>query len=695
MKNLRTYKDRLFITNFKTKSHKFFTRKSFFVLILYILIFATAFSFAFYDFFPRVTNLQVGSISQENIIAKRTVSFVDTNKTNELREKIAESVSPVYRFDTKKQQVVSNNIDKFFSDLINVVSLNAKEDEKKSMLDNILGNNSQYTTLILKENVENLNKLKTYIYDSTYKLMITGVRSDELSQAIKIGSDDIKNSNFNDQEKSFLIYVLEKFLQPNLIYDSAATENAKEEIMKSVPSVKITIQEGSIVVNKGDKITQDNIEILQALGLVRSRDAWKSILNIIFLIFISIGVSYLSIIKSKVVNDKTLIKKTDEFLITFAITYLLASSIKGISYYIIPIPLFAMILFEFTDFPTTLILSIAFLLIVSIPINMSPILILTLLLSIVIYLIALRKTSRISTFIYAGIIGGGIFSIATLLSNLSAKEALSSSLLNSIFSFTNFFISTIIAIGFVYILEHVFNEVTDIRLLELSDTKNPLLKELLLKASGTYQHSMMVANMASNAAEAIGANELLTKVGAYYHDIGKMIHPYYFTENQQMIPNIHNNLSPNLSKTVIINHIKDGVQLARQYKLPDEIIKFIATHHGRTVVSYFYHKAKEHDPNLSKEDFRYPGPLPESKETAILMLADAIEAASHSIEEMDYGKIEDLANSIIQDRVTDGQLDQSEITFSELKIIKESFVKNLISLYHKREKYPDGKENKG
>jgi len=326
---------------------------------------------------------------------------------------------------------------------------------------------------------------------------------------------------------------------------------------------------------------------------------------------------------------------------------------------------------------------------------MSPILILTLLLSIVIYLIALRKTSRISTFIYAGIIGGGIFSIATLLSNLSAKEALSSSLLNSIFSFTNFFISTIIAIGFVYILEHVFNEVTDIRLLELSDTKNPLLKELLLKASGTYQHSMMVANMASNAAEAIGANELLTKVGAYYHDIGKMIHPYYFTENQQMIPNIHNNLSPNLSKTVIINHIKDGVQLARQYKLPDEIIKFVATHHGRTVVSYFYHKAKEHDPNLSKEDFRYPGPLPESKETAILMLADAIEAASHSIEEMDYGKIEDLANSIIQDRVTDGQLDQSEITFSELKIIKESFVKNLISLYHKREKYPDGKENKG
>jgi putative nucleotidyltransferase with HDIG domain len=694
MKNFRLHKNSLFITNVKTKSRKFFTKKSLSVLTLYILIFAIAFSFTFYDFFPRVTDLQVGSIAQENIIAKRTVSFVDTDKTNELKEKIAESVSPVYRLDTKKQQAVANNIDQFFSELISAISLSAKDAEKKAMLENTLGKNSQYIALMLNENIENLNKLKAYIDAQTYKLMITGVRSDELAQAIKIGSDEIKSSSFNEQEKSFLIFALARFLQPNLIYDSTATENAKEDAMKSVPAVRITIQEGSIVVNKGDKITQEALTILQALGLVKSKDAWKSILNIVFLILIFIGISFFAIIKSNIVNDKNIIKKTAEFLITFAITYSLAYYIKGISYYIVPIPLFAMILFEFTDFPTTLTLSIAFLLIVSIPVNISPTLILTLLVSIVIYLIALRKTSRISTFIYAGIIGGGVFSIATLLASLSAKETLSSSLLNSFYGFANFFFSTIIAIGLVYILEHVFNEITDIRLLELSDTKNPLLKELLLKASGTYQHSMMVANMASNAAEGINANALLTRVGSYYHDIGKMIHPYYFTENQQMIPNIHNNLSPNLSKTVIINHVKDGLILASQYKLPEEIIKFITTHHGRTVVSYFYHKAKEQEPNISKEDFRYPGPLPESKETAIVMLADAIEAASHSIEEMDYGKIEDLVNNIIQDRVTDGQLDQSEITFRELKIIKESFVKNLISMYHKREKYPDDKENK-
>ncbi len=695
MKKFRIHRNKLFITKFKTKSRNFFSRKKFFIIILYFIMFAIAFGFAFYSFFPtRITDIQVGSIAQENIIAKRTISFIDVNKTNELREKIAESVSPVYRFDTKKQQNVSSNIDKFFSDLISTISLNVNDEEKKTLLDNLLGNNSKYTALLLKENVENINKLKSYIDALIYRLMITGVRSDELSQAIKIGNDEIKSSTFNEDEKSFLVYVLGSFLQPNLIYDSTASENAKEEAMKSVPPVRITIQEGSIVINKGDKITQDNLEILQALGLVRSKDAWKPILNIIFLILISIAVSYLAITKSATINDKNLIKKTSEFLITFVITYLFAFFIRGISYYLIPVPLFAMILFEFTDFPTTLALSITLLMTISITTNISATLTLTMLLSIIIYLIALRKTSQISSFIYAGITGGAVFSVATILVNLSSKETLSSSLINSFFSFINFFISTIIAIGFVYILEHAFNEVTAIRLLELSDTKNPLLKELLLKAPGTYQHSMMVANLASNAAEAISANALLTKVGTYYHDIGKMVHPYYFTENQQTIPNIHNNLSPNLSKTVIINHIKDGEQIARQYKLPDEIIKFIITHHGRTVVTYFYHKAKEKNANISKEDFRYPGPLPESKETAILMLADAVEAASHSVEDIDYGKIEDLVNTIIDDRVSDGELDESAITFLELKIIKESFVKNLISMYHRREKYPDEKENK-
>jgi putative nucleotidyltransferase with HDIG domain len=244
-------------------------------------------------------------------------------------------------------------------------------------------------------------------------------------------------------------------------------------------------------------------------------------------------------------------------------------------------------------------------------------------------------------------------------------------------------------------MEHLFNEITIMRLLELSDTNNPILKELLIRAPGTYQHSMLVANIASNAAETIGADALLTKVGAYYHDIGKMAHQYFFTENQNGIPNIHDTLSPNLSKSVIINHVKDGVAIAKSFRLPNEMIDFIETHHGKTVVTYFYHKAKEIDPSVSKDDYRYPGPLPQTKETAILFFADAVEAASHSIDEVDYRKIEELVNTIVDERVKDGQLDESAITFSELKSIKDSLVKSLVSVYHKREKYPDEKADNG
>jgi putative nucleotidyltransferase with HDIG domain len=315
------------------------------------------------------------------------------------------------------------------------------------------------------------------------------------------------------------------------------------------------------------------------------------------------------------------------------------------------------------------------------------------LVAVILNIYALKKTNKILSFIYASVLGGIFFGISSFAYSIVTKEILSTSAANFLYSFTNFFVSAVASIGIVFMMEHLFNEITIMRLLELSDTNNQLMKELLIKAPGTYQHSMLVANIASNAAEAIGADSLLTKVGAFYHDVGKMTHPYFFTENQSGIPNIHNTLSPNLSKSVIINHVKDGVAIAKSFRLPKEIIDFIETHHGKTVVTYFYHKAKEVDPSISKDDYRYPGPLPQTKETAILFFADAVEAASHSIEDVDFRKIEELINTIVDERVKDGQLDESAITFMELKIIKDALVKSLVSIYHKREKYPNEQQN--
>ncbi len=692
MKNQHRSKNREeFFKNLPHKKGIIIQKKSVYVLLLLLILFAFSFALTYYDLFPENLQISEGSIAEDNIIAKRAVTYVDTEKTEELRAKIAESVPPIYRFEIEVQQRIFTDLNKFFSDIIAVLNSEGTIEEKKTDLGNILEGDT-YVNLLLNENIESLNKLKEYVDSLVSKLMVTGIRSDELSQAIKNGSDEIKKSEFTDEEKSFLIHVLGRFLQPNMVYDSVATEAAKEEAKRSVPPVRITIQQGSVVLRKGDKITADHIKALNALGLIRSKANLRLVFNVLFILLFALGISFFALIRAYA-EKKNLLKKILEFSIIFAISFSISFFTKNISLFLIAIPLFAMVVSEFMDITTSLVLTLCFSLTLMLPVSVNSITLLSMLISTVVYLYAFKRSSQILSFIYSGTAGGILFGLSTFFIEMSSQEIISVSISNSLISFLNFFASTIIAIGFVYLIEHLFNEVTIMRLFELSDAKSPPLQELMVKAPGTYQHSMMVASLAGAAAEAIGANELLTKVGAYYHDIGKMVHPYYFTENQQMIPNIHNQLSPNLSKTVIINHVKEGIEIARIYKLPDEIVDFIATHHGTTAVSYFYHKAKEMDPDTNKDEFRYPGPLPTTKETAILMLADAIEATSHSLESLEYGKIEYLVNSIVSERVEDRQLDESAITFLELKKLKESFVKNLISMYHRREKYPGEKES--
>jgi putative nucleotidyltransferase with HDIG domain len=305
----------------------------------------------------------------------------------------------------------------------------------------------------------------------------------------------------------------------------------------------------------------------------------------------------------------------------------------------------------------------------------------------------INKTKKIASYIISSALGGFFVGITVFFMGKTFSLATQSSFINSLFSFLNFLLSVPIAIVIIYIFEHIFNEATLLRLLELNDLNTPLLKEMSVKAPGTFAHSIAVANISSQAAEAINANSLLVRVGALYHDIGKLLYPYYFTENQSDVPNIHNTISPSLSKVIILNHVKDGIELGKRYRLPDDIIHFIETHHGKSVMMYFYLKAKEIDPNVTMDDFRYPGPLPDTKETVIVSLADAVEAASKSLdkEELEYRKIEELVNRLIEDRIKQGELSEADITFAELEKVKNSFVKSLISMYHKRERYPNGK----
>ena len=263
-------------------------------------------------------------------------------------------------------------------------------------------------------------------------------------------------------------------------------------------------------------------------------------------------------------------------------------------------------------------------------------------------------------------------------------------------NFFNGLICAVTVTGILPLLENFFGMVTDISLLELSDFNHPLLKKMILDAPGTYHHSLIVGNLAEAAAESIQANSLLSRVGGYYHDIGKLTSPEYFMENQKALSK-HEHLSPSISKMVIINHIKEGMELAKRYRLKPAIADFITQHHGSGLVYYFYRKALEEierDEKILEEGFRYPGPKPASRETAIVLLADSVEAATRAIAEPQASRIEEVVHKVINNKFIDGQLDNCDLTLKDLEKIAKVFIHMLTGIYHGRINYPEASQLK-
>ncbi|MEM0932660.1 MAG: HDIG domain-containing metalloprotein, partial [Bacteroidota bacterium] len=248
---------------------------------------------------------------------------------------------------------------------------------------------------------------------------------------------------------------------------------------------------------------------------------------------------------------------------------------------------------------------------------------------------------------------------------------------------------TLFAQPLIYIYEKIFGLVSDVSLLELSDTNSKLLKELSDKAPGTFHHSLQVANLAEAAANEIGANAMLVRVGALYHDIGKMNNPAFFTENQTTNINPHDDLPPKESAKIIIDHVIEGIEVARKYKLPDRIIDFLRTHHGTTTVYYFFKKQQEMDAEVDVLDFKYPGPTPFSKETAILMMSDAVEAASKSLKNPTYQIVDDFVEKIVKGQMQADQFINANITLKEIEMVKKILKQKLTNIYHLRVEYPE------
>jgi putative nucleotidyltransferase with HDIG domain len=633
-------------------------------------------------------NIAVNEPAPQDIIVPATISYIDEAKTAQAIENAKKSVMPLYTYDSNVEIEVQNRIVNLFNEILSIKEDSSKtKNEKVASLKQIFDNDSELANYVLELSKDRLLFIKNFLLNEFNNLYKKGIRDSEINDAFDTINKDINSLKLSDAEKTLTLWISRKFIEPNFVYDEEATNKAIQEAIKKVKPVEVVLQEGTKIIEKGHIITKDDITMLQKIGIYKT----VTIYNIILLAFLALLESVIAFIILS--GKKNVPKKTSEFLLIISIFSFLSFFISSFSIYLILVALFLIVFNEFFELKDLLLSSFVFILIL-LPFLTQPLFVI-IIFSVTSLLIVyyINKTKKIASYIISSALGGFFVGITVFFMGKTFSLATQSSFANSLFSFLNFLLSVPIAIVIIYIFEHIFNEATLLRLLELNDLNTPLLKEMSVKAPGTFAHSIAVANISSQAAEAINANSLLVRVGALYHDIGKLLYPYYFTENQSDVPNIHNTISPSLSKVIILNHVKDGIELGKRYRLPDDIIHFIETHHGKSVMMYFYLKAKEIDPNVTMDDFRYPGPLPDTKETVIVSLADAVEAASKSLdkEELEYRKIEELVNRLIEDRIKQGELSEADITFAELEKVKNSFVKSLISMYHKRERYPNGK----
>ena len=521
------------------------------------------------------------------------------------------------------------------------------------------------------------------------------------SRVISVKLNEVYSDNKNFVQVGYQI--LTAFIEPNVLYDKAETESRIEQIINSVPLAKGMVLENERIIFTHQKVTKEHLEKLRSLAQAKAekeedQGGFRIVLPYIgrvLLVIISLMLLAVFIFKERrklFRSYKKLLLIHLIILFTLFLTFLINKI--GLSPNLVPITMASMLLTIFFDTRIGFIGTIATSIIIGgLRGNDFNVVIV----SIIAGTIAVVTVSKVRTRNWLvksilWIVGSYIISISAL--ELLRFTPFEKMLVSWGYGILNGILSPILVYGLITIIEFAFDITTEMTLLELSDLNHPILKELAMQAPGTYFHSILVGNLSEAAAEAIGANSLLARVGAYYHDIGKIQKPGYFIENQNRGPNPHERLSPTLSFLILANHVRGGLDLAKKYKLPKEIQAFIAQHHGMSVANIFYQKALQQKgkEEVNESDFRYPGPKPQSKETAIVMLADSTEAASRSLKDPTVSRIKGMVNFIIRDRFSASELDECPLTLRDLNKIGESFQQILIGIFHARIEYPDQEE---
>lgn len=655
---------------------------------------------------PEHINLQEGQPSPRDFEAPRNYTFESQALTNQKRQEAADKVEPIYRTDENVLIEIHENINNYFVAIHSVrESPDLQKEQKVEFLKQQLNFNLKqgiYLAL-LTMNDQQLDKVQNEINQIVSQYMLPGVLPEDVDLTRKNILDGISLLNFDAPTKEFLKVLIDNVeIKGNRNYDFVSTSGLKEKAAEAVEPVVVKITKNQKIVGKGEIITAQHIETLNKLGVLTSANTLISLAGVVLLALIFIGTLVMQLYHyrpSILVNESSLILIglliVSTLLISKAVTAINIGNYTEFSMigaYAAPVAAGSMLIAILFDGRLAIFITVLLASLIGIMNGIE------LQFSLVAFfggltgIYSVSDLSGRSDIVKASLYIVGVNIITILTIGLILNYSLPIISLALMLGIINGILSSVLTIGTLPFWETAFGVTTSVKLLELSNPNQPLLRRLLLEAPGTYHHSVVVGNMAEAAADAVGANALLARTGANYHDIGKLKRPYFFIENQLTSENPHDKLAPTLSTLIISSHTKDGIDLAKEYGLPASIMDIISQHHGNSVISYFYHKAKEaccEEMGCTEDDFRYDNPKPRTKEAAIVMLADSIEAGVRSMQKPTPNKIEAFVKKIITDKLEDAQLEECELTFKELDIIAQSFTKILAGIFHSRIEYPE------
>lgn len=657
-------------------------------------------------------------IAPEAIRSLKTVE--DTVKTEEERDRAANEVTPVYQFSddiAKNRQTIAQNIfdhvitakkdleknnKKVTDDIVNQVAekLEPLKQEEKS-----LDIDKETIKLLLREKAATLEDTQNEVVKTLQKELSKPLRTTDLTFAkYEIERQLRLASDIPERIEEPVISIARALAVETEILNEQLTESRKEEARAQVEPIRIL--QGQVLVREGQVIDSEIYRQLELAGLLQNQTAVKPLIAIgLFIVSIML---FMYLAFSKWREDALLKKKS---LSIAMVAYLLA---------VILMQLVSIIESEFELliaflFPTAFVAMIIRLLINErIALTMSIItsatagiilqdgiasiiqmeLVLYILFGSMTSIYLLGETARRSSIMKAsfGVVLSNIVFISFYLLMTQSSYTWKELIFYGVAAIVSGVLSSSMTIGLLPFFESTFGILSDMKLIELSNPNHPLLKKILIEAPGTYHHSVMVANLADTACESIGANGLLARVGAYYHDIGKTVRPAYFIENQHGEKNPHDTLPPERSRDIIIAHAEDGAQLLEKHKMPSEIVDIARQHHGTSLLKFFLFKAKEEGQEVEEAAYRYAGPKPQTKEIAIISIADSVEAAVRSMKDPTTEKISQLVQAIVSDKLQDGQFDECDLSMKELTVIQKTICETLNGIFHSRIEYPDEEE---